>query len=114
MVVRGQHDDMLSLPLPHEVEHWPTVYTDADTTPSVLNARFLDLENSGATSITDLDNGKPNQLLTLTTTDGNTTLVDSTDLVLKGGSDWTMANGSSITLRCNNESAWIEVSRSEN
>lgn len=50
-------------------------FIDSDTTPSVFGGEYWKFDNSGATSITNFDNGLEGQII-LVQFDGNTTLVD--------------------------------------
>jgi len=88
-------------------------YVDADATPNVLGARMLSVTNTGSTTITDFDNGTLDQLLTVTVTDGNTTIADSATVTMREGINWPMATDSSITFR-HISGVWTEVSRIDN
>jgi hypothetical protein len=89
--------------------------TDADTTPSVANKSTLYLLNTGATSITALDDGADGQLVELVAGNGNTTLVHSAALTLTGSTNIALTAWSSVTLRkvpSGISNRWIEVARS--
>src|SRR5688500_11524977 len=75
----------------------PQTFADADTTPSVLGAQYFECANTGATSITFLDDGVPGQTVTIRM-DANTTLVDSATLVLLGGSNMAGTSDDLVTL----------------
>jgi hypothetical protein len=86
---------------------------DGDTTPTVLNRASLNLTNTAATSITTLDDGVTDQVVTLITSNANTTLVNGAGLRLAGGVNFVMTQFSAITLKKTAlTAAWIEISRS--
>jgi hypothetical protein len=90
------------------------IYANGDTTPSVANGiKVLNVVNSGATSITTLDDGEDGQLVTLKFADANTTLVNSVSMRLAGAVNATSTNLDTLTLVLV-ESAWYEVGRSVN
>lgn len=75
-------------------------FADGDTTPSVAtpNALFK-TSNTGATTITDLDDGYSGQIVTVLFGDANTTVdFTASGLVGNGGADWTPAVNDS--MRC--------------
>ncbi len=93
---------------------WATA-ADGDTTPSVQNKHTLYLSNTGATSITTLDDPQDGQVVELIATNGNTTLVHSSSLTLTGSTNIAMTAYSSVTLRrvpSSISSRWVEVARS--
>ena len=71
-----------------------TTFADADATPSVELGRKFKTANTGATTITDFDDGFAGQEITVIINDGNTT-IDFTASGLKGnaGADWSPASG---------------------
>lgn len=69
------------------------IWVDGDTTPSVSAAGAFRTANTGATSVTQFDNGRPGQMVVVVFEDGNTTLIDGANLVLDGGADFTGAAG---------------------
>jgi hypothetical protein len=87
--------------------------SDGNTTPSVNSAGQLRVNNSAATSITNFIDASENQEVSLFFTNGNTTLVHSSALVLKGGINVTPTANQIITLtREPSASAyWVEKSR---
>ena len=92
-----------------------TVATDADTTPSVAGVGTLICTNTGATSITALDGGTDNQIVVVFATNGNTTLVHSSTLMLTGSANQTLTAYSSITFAkvpTAISDRWIEIARS--
>jgi len=65
-------------------------YDDGDATPTVARRQFMIIANSGGTTITDFDDSKEGQEITLYFADGNTTIdVDAANIVLSGGVDLT-------------------------
>jgi hypothetical protein len=74
-------------------------FTDADDTPSVKGGLNFKTANTGATTITDFDDGIDGQTIFVIINDANTT-IDFTASGLKGnaGSDWTPGSGD--TMRC--------------
>jgi hypothetical protein len=84
-------------------------YTAADATPSVRNRSSLHITNSGAVTITNLDDGFESQVVTLTFADANTT-VDRSNAALAGGVNFTSTANDSLTL-IKRGSIWIEVGR---
>lgn len=89
-------------------------FADLDTTPSVGNA-FNELffaNNSGATTITALDDGWIGQEVKLLSLNGNTTLQHGSNLILRGATNYTLAANEQITLECWDTNVWRERSRS--
>ena len=82
-------------------------FTAADATPSVLAGRNFVTANTGATTITDFDDGTDGQEIVVEIGDGNTTIdFTGTNLTGNGGSDWSPADGDH--MRCvYNGSAWL-------
>jgi hypothetical protein len=88
---------------------------DGDTTPSVSGLATLYVSNTGATSITALDDGSNDQVVRIIATNGNTTLVNSGAFALSGSANVTLTTNSTITLQMKHasiSSGWVEVSRS--
>lgn len=78
----------------------PETFTDGDTTPSVSTPNNLfKTNNTGATTISDFDDGYTGQVITIAFTDANTT-IDFTASGLKGngGVDW--VPGVNDSMRC--------------
>lgn len=63
---------------------------NGDTTPSVKGAGTLIFGNTGATSVTQFDDGLANQILYVQSGNSNTTLVHGTNLKLAGGVNKTL------------------------
>jgi hypothetical protein len=77
-------------------------FTDGDTTPSVKDSSggrgvFATL-NTGATTITNLDDGYDGQRVTIKASDANTTIQNNANLVLSAGADLIMGLNDSIAL----------------
>jgi hypothetical protein len=74
-------------------------FTDADTTPSVLQRSIFRTANTGATTITTFDDGLIGQEITVLIRDDDT-IFDFTGTALKGnnGSDWSALTND--TMRC--------------
>lgn len=110
-----QVDDANGLQL-RKYRHFSGTAVNLDTTPSVLgDVTTLYLSNTGATSITALDDAVEGQIIRLIATNGNTTLVHSSTLMLAGSVNVTLTAWSSVTLERvpNSISArWVEVARS--
>jgi hypothetical protein len=85
------------------------VYTAGDTTPNVDGISFMYVANSGATSITQFDNGVNGQELTLLFADGNTTITRA-NAYLQGGSDYTSSANSTLKL-VSYGNKWYEIAR---
>jgi hypothetical protein len=83
----------IALLQPALVESGVDTAAAGDTTPSVAGLRYLRTGNTGATSITQFDGGRPGQLVVLHFNDANTTLVHGTNLQLLGGVNFTGAVG---------------------
>jgi len=88
---------------------------DGDTTPSVDKIGSLLLSNTGATSITTLDDASDDQIVHLVFTNGNTTLVHSVTFMLTGSVNVTPTTYSVVTMRkipASISDRWVELSRS--
>lgn len=88
---------------------------DGDTTPSVSGVSTMFLANTGATSISALDDGSDGQIVTLVALNGNTTLVHSVTFMLTGSANIALTTYSTVTFQKVPNSIsdrWIEVSRS--
>ena len=86
------------------------LFTDADTTPSVGYGNVFRTNNSGPTTITNLDEGQQGQRVTIIFLDANTTL-SGASFDLSGA--FTSTANDTITL-VKYASKWYEVSRSVN
>lgn len=73
-------------------------FTSGDTTPSVAGHDLYKTANSGATTISDFDDGRVGQRITVIIDDANTT-IDFTSSGLKGNesADWSPADGDHMT-----------------
>jgi len=93
-----------------------TVAADLDATPSVAGVGTLILSNTGATTVTGLDDGDDNQIVRIITTNANTSFTHSSTFMLQGSINVTTpAAYSSITMQkipTSISSRWVEVARS--
>lgn len=89
-------------------------FTDADATPSVVttaqNKLFL-TANTGATTITDFDDGRVGQVIWVVINDANTT-IDFTASGLKGngGANWSPTTGDHMTCIYDGTDWYCDVS----
>jgi hypothetical protein len=91
-----------------------TSFANADATPSVGNAisGFFQTANTGATTITDFDDGYTGQVFVLLINDANTTIQnDGTNIALRPGANFPAKNGDIITFRNYGSGLWREVTR---
>jgi hypothetical protein len=92
------------------------VFTADDATPDVANGTIFMTsgDNSGALTITNLDNAVVGVSYTIMGGDGAnaTTISDGGNFSLDGAADWTGDIGSTITLYCRAASDFVELSRS--
>jgi hypothetical protein len=86
-------------------------FADGDTTPTVAAGNVFKTANTGATTITNFDDGVANQQIVVICNDSNTTLSDSGSLSLAGA--LTCAANKTITLVLDG-STWRELARSTN
>lgn len=86
-------------------------FSDSDATPSVRGGNMFYTANTGATTITDFDDGYEGQVIRVEVADGNTT-IDFTASGLKGnaGADWSPANGDHMTCVYNGTDWLCDVS----
>lgn len=86
-------------------------FTDEDATPSVLGHDLWQTGNSTATSITDFDDGRVAQRITVIFKDANTT-VDFTSSGLKGNSgvNWSPGDGDHMTCVYDGADWYCDVS----
>ncbi len=93
------------------------VFTNADTTPSVINGNFFECTNTGATTITKLDDGANGQQIIIFFGNSQTTLKATTgageNLVLAGAVNFVATTDDVINLIFDG-TWWREVSRSVN
>lgn len=87
-------------------------FADGDTTPTISTGNVYIAANTGATTITQLDDPGEGQRVTIVCTESNTTLSDAGNLVLAGG--FTCTPDDTITLTCRSSGVCREVSRSVN
>lgn len=93
------------------IEPAPTA-ADGDTTPTVLNRAAITFSNSTATSVTTLDDGVDNQVVTLWAANGNTTLVAGAGFNMVGAGNLVLTAGSCIIFKkVSFSAAWHEQSR---
>lgn len=91
-------------------------YTAGDTTPSVKHGgkvTTMVIANSGATSITNFDDGFSGQVLVCRFNDSNTTITRGTNMKLAASTNFTSADRSILTL-INDDGVWYEISRVTN
>lgn len=84
--------------------------SDGDTTPSVAKQNLLLLNNTGATTITNLDDGTEGQLVVLVFNNANTTIADNANIFLNAGVNWNAPGNATLTL-IYSASKWIEIGR---
>ena len=93
--------------------HRVVAFANGDTTPSVLGANIFTCANTGATSITDFDDGIDGQEIKVKL-DNNTTLVHASALMrLAGAANITGTTSDMVTL-VSIGGIWYEVARSVN
>lgn len=80
-----------------------------DTTPSVAGHDVMEVANSAATTITNLDDGYLTQVITLIFDDANTTILNGGNFRMQAG-NFVSALGRSITFR-KTLSSWWEIDR---
>jgi hypothetical protein len=86
-------------------------FTDGDTTPTVGAGNSFVTANTGATSITNFDDGQAGQYLHIVFGDANTTLVHNvTKINLTSDSNWNFATNDAILL-IKKGTVWYEVGR---
>lgn len=89
-------------------------YTAADATPSVIGwVGPVTITNGGTVTITNFDDGYERQEISMLFTDGNTTVQDSVNVQLTGGSNFTGTANDILTL-VKVGSVWYEKARSAN
>jgi hypothetical protein len=89
-----------------------TTPTSGDTTPSVKNRSVMTTNNSTATTITELTNGIPGQIVTIRFGDANTAIAHSGTLRLRGAVNKTFNQADTVTF-CMTPTGWTEVSRTD-
>lgn len=96
-----------------DIDTTPLTFDDGDTTPSVAEADHNQLYicgNSGATSITDFDDGTEGQFIEVLFTTGNTTLVDGSGLQLNNSTNYSPPTDTIMGFR-RYSGSWYERSR---
>jgi hypothetical protein len=89
------------------------VYTDGDTTPDVAGINYMEITNTGATSITNFDGGKEGQVLHLRFRDGNTTLTNN--MYMAGGLSKNFGiNDTCILIGRASGANWEQIGGSDN
>jgi len=88
----------------------PTI-TNADATPSV--AGWTVFKTTGATAITDFDDGYVGQIITILC-GADITITDNANIILAGGVNYTMTTTDTLTLCMFNTGVWSEIGRSVN
>ena len=83
------------------------VFADGDATPNVYDKELFKTANTGATTITDFEDGYENQKITVVINDANTS-IDFTGSNLKGngGVDWSPSAGDHMTCVYDGEQYW--------
>jgi hypothetical protein len=89
---------------------WRT-FAEADTTPDVTDGSLYRVSNSGSTLITNFDNGRSGQQLTLRFTNSNTDIADNASIKLAGG--FSPSEDDTLQL-VKDGSIWYELGRSSN
>jgi hypothetical protein len=89
------------------------IYTDGDTTPSVVGTNVLVITNAGAVTITNFDDGFSGQEVTLQFSDANTTIQDNANVQLSSGANFVSTANDTLTL-IKSGSVWFEKGRSLN
>ena len=83
-----------------------------EATPSVAHqGRYL--FTGGTTAITDFDDGRPGQTITIVA-NHTITIADGTNIKLDGSVSWEMQSGDTLTLIQKSDTYWYEISRSHN
>lgn len=84
---------------------------DGDATPNVQGNHLFKTQNTGATTITDFDNGHYGQEITVIIDDGNTTIdFTGTNLKGNGGADWSPSAGDHMTCVYDGTSWYCNIS----
>lgn len=86
----------------------PQTFTDGDTTPSVDDGNIFNATNTGATTITAFDDGRPGQIIYVQPTNGNTTLKNNSFIGTTTGADKALSSGVVYKLMLINGAKWIE------
>jgi hypothetical protein len=92
---------------------WRQTVSATDTTPNVRSDSLLKLNSPSPIAITNLDNGRDGQRLTLLFANENTTIADNATVDLAGAADFTGSAGDVLELILEG-GVWHEVNRSLN
>jgi hypothetical protein len=82
-----------------------------NATPTVAGDRVV--ITGGTTTITDFDNGITGQMITVIAAHG-LIITDGTNIFLSSSTNWTMSATDTLTLICQSDNKWYEVSRGDN
>jgi hypothetical protein len=86
-------------------------FTDADTTPSVLGSCSWVFANTGATSVTDFDDGFAGQVIAVLL-DANTTLVhNAAKIYTNTAANIVGAAGMAVAFMYGDDGVWYELGR---
>lgn len=88
----------------------PRTFPANDATPSVGYANSFQTANTGATTITQFDDGRNGQEIAVRANDANTTVANNVNISLQGAVNFVMGNGAVLTL-VKMGAVWQEVSR---
>ena len=91
-----------------------STFADGDADPSVATETLFYTANTGATDITDFDNGTTGQIIYIIITDGFTDFTDGSGLELNGGVDWDTSGADDSITFIYDGTDWVEVARSDN
>ena len=91
--------------------HTVHTFADADATPSVRSGYLFKTANTGATTITDFDDGLEGQEILISFNDANTTITDGGNIALSGAFTSTTND---IMRLVKIGSTWQEQNRSVN
>ena len=97
--------------------HGVKTFGAGDATPSVANGTVFKTQNGivGATDITGFDDGSAGQIIYVIHADNNTDFIDSTNLQLFRGLDYTTGQTNDVvTFICLDGTKWLEQSRNDN
>lgn len=81
---------------------------DGDATPSITSGNLMRTANTGATTITNFDDGSSTDLIIVFIEDANTTIAHNSNIVLHGAADRTASTGGAIVRLRHNGTQWVE------
>ena len=84
---------------------------DGAQQPSVAGRPTWLVNNSGATNLSGLREGRAGQCVVLVVLDSNTTLIHSSTFVVRGGANYSVPAGTALTFVSVDGSTWREVGR---